>query len=339
MLLFRLSVLLALGSIGWLGNACQADEPDFEPRAYALVLHGGAGRWPEDDPDTEARKSALNEALDHGLRRLDEGASSLDVVEEVVRYLEDSEHFNAGRGAVFNAEGTHELDATIMDGKTRAVGSVGGVRTVQNPVSLARLVMTETPHVLLVTEGAERFADRFAEHPKIRRVPNEFFSTDRQRANLLQAQERERQLREQSSASGDPSYLGTVGCAALDRQGNLAAATSTGGLTNKQFGRLGDTPIAGAGTFADNQTCAVSCTGIGEDFIRHSVGHDMSARMEYLDQSLPEAAEAILQHKSRQVRGGIIAVDSAGRMTMQFNTLGMARAAGDSTGTVEVHPH
>lgn len=328
----HLVMLLTILFSGGVVSQAMSDEANPEQPKYALVLHGGAGTWSGDQASNEAREAALAEALDLGLKMLDEGKPSLDVVEQVVRYLEDSELFNAGKGAVFNAAGTHELDATIMDGATRATGAVGGVRTVRNPISLARLVMTETRHVLLVTDGAEQFADQFGEHPLISRVPNEYFSTERQRASLRRAQ-----AREQSALPTDQSYLGTVGCAALDQQGNLAAATSTGGLTNKRFGRLGDSPIAGAGTFADNSTCAVSGTGIGEDFIRNAVGHDMSARMEYRKQSMSEAAEAILNHPTRQVRGGIIGIDHQGRITMRFNTSGMARAAGDSSGLREVH--
>lgn len=328
----RSVLLLAILFNGGVIGQAMSDESNPEKPKYALVLHGGAGTWSGDEASNKARKAALGEALDLGLKMLDEGKSSLDVVEQVVRYLEDSELFNAGKGAVFNAAGTHELDATIMDGSNRATGAVGGIRTVRNPISLARLVMTETHHVLLVTDGAEQFADQFTDHPLITRVPNEYFSTERQLSNLRRAQ-----AREQSAIPSDQSYLGTVGCAALDQQGNLAAATSTGGLTNKRFGRLGDSPIAGAGTFADNTTCAVSGTGIGEDFIRNAVGHNMSARMEYLKQSMSEAAESILNHPTWQVRGGIIGVDHQGQITMRFNTNGMARAAGDSMGLREVH--
>src|SRR5690606_26487929 len=205
--------------------------------------------------------------------------------------LEDSESFNAGKGAVFNAAGGHELDATIMDGRDRSTGAVGGVTTVKNPISLARRVMTDTRHVLLVSAGADRFADEYADDPQIERVPNAYFSTEHRRQELERAQQKERLDADES--------MGTVGCVALDRQGNLAAATSTGGLTNKKFGRLGDSPIAGAGTYADNATCGVSCTGVGEDFIRNAVAYDVSARMAYRGDSLEQAVKDILGNEQR----------------------------------------
>lgn len=297
---------------------------------YALVIHGGAGRPPATDEGIKARETVLKQALTQGRRMLQEGKPSLDVVEAVIRILEDSEHFNAGKGAVFNSAEGHELDASIMDGRTRQAGAVGGVSTVRHPISLARLVMTDTRHVLLVTDGAEKFADLY---PDIERVPNAFFSTEAKRKSLKEAQERERQ--EQNPAKS--SQMGTVGCVALDKHGNIAAGTSTGGLTNKRYGRIGDSPIVCAGTFADNDTCGVSCTGIGEDYIRNAVAYDVSARMEYKGDSLEKAAHDILQHPEREVRGGIIAIDREGNITMQFNTGGMSRAAADSSGRFEVH--
>ncbi|MDZ4850629.1 MAG: isoaspartyl peptidase/L-asparaginase [Pirellulaceae bacterium] len=296
---------------------------------YAIVIHGGAGSAPSSDEWRTNRTDVLELALATGTRMLSSGKSSLDTVEEVVRLLEDSPYFNAGKGAVMNAIGTHELDATIMDGRDRAAGAVGGVTTVKNPVSLARRVMTDTPHVLLATAGAENFADQYATDPRIVRVPNSYFSTEHQRKKLEKTKEEERQT--------ESDAMGTVGCVALDTFGNLAAATSTGGLNNKKFGRLGDSPIPGAGTFADNKTCAVSCTGVGEDFIRHAVAYDVSARVEYRKDSLAKAVEEILKHPQHQVRGGIIAVDTQGTIVMQFNSEGMTRAAADSSGRHEIH--
>lgn len=302
---------------------------------YAIVIHGGAGGVPSLPDWQKNRPEVLEAALTTGETMLKSGRSSLDTVEAVVRILEDSPYFNAGRGAVFNAAATHELDATIMDGRDRSVGAVGGVRTIKNPISLARRVMTKTRHILLATEGAEQFADGFADDPMIERVPNDYFSTEYRRAQLDKAQ---KELRHQ-----DRDKMGTVGCVALDMQGNLAAATSTGGLNNKKFGRLGDSPIPGAGTYADNATCAVSCTGVGEDFIRGAIAYDMSARVKYQGQTIEEAAASILAERTPddelyQVRGGIIAVSRDGSIVMQFNTEGMARAAADSTGRREVHP-
>ena len=299
------------------------------PPKYALVIHGGAGKAPSSEEWRTNRAKALEKALTTGETMLNSGNSSLDTVEAVVRILEDSPYFNAGKGAVFNAAGSHELDATIMDGRDRSAGAVGGVTTVKNPISLARRVMTDTKHVLLATAGADRFADECENAPMIDRVPNSYFSTEYRRRRLEKVQ------REKNQSEADS--MGTVGCVALDHDGNLAAATSTGGLNNKKFGRLGDSPVAGAGTFADNATCAVSCTGIGEDFMRNAVAYDMSARMAYRGDSTEKAAVDILASKTHRVRGGIIAVSHDGQIVMQFNTEGMARAAADSSGRHEVY--
>ncbi len=305
-------------------SALADDSPKF-----AIAIHGGAGKAPSSEEWRTNRAKVLEDALSTGEKMLSSGKSSLDTVEAVVRILEDSPYFNAGKGAVFNASGTHELDATIMDGRDRSTGAVGGVTTVKNPISLARRVMTKTRHVLLATAGADKFADEFAADPMIERVPNSYFSTDYRRLKLEKTQREQKQR--------DEDAMGTVGCVALDVHGNLAAATSTGGLNNKMFGRLGDSPIAGAGTYADNATCAVSGTGIGEDFIRNAVGYDMSARMAYRGDSAEKAAADILSSTKHRVRGGIIAVSHDGQIVMQFNTEGMARAAADSSGRHEVH--
>lgn len=323
--------LLAIFSVT-LFNATHAEAQQANAK-YAIVIHGGAGGVPTAKGWAEGRVKVLEKALSTSEKMLKSGATSLDTVEAVVRMLEDSPYFNAGKGAVFNAAETHELDATIMDGRDRSVGAVGGVTTVKNPVSLARRVMTDTPHVLLATAGADQFADEYADDPMIDRVPNSYFSTDYRRASL----EKTKQMIKQKASD----RIGTVGCVALDTHGNLAAATSTGGLNNKKFGRLGDSPIPGAGTYADNATCAVSCTGIGEDFIRGAVAYDMSARMKYRGDSIGEAASSILAEQTLDgnqhlVRGGIIAVSRDGTIVMQFNTKAMARAAADSTGRHEV---
>ena len=304
-------------------------QPNRLASEYAIAIHGGAGKVPSTEEWRSARAETLRNTLKSGSEMLQQGGASLDVVETVIRMLEDSPYFNAGKGAVFNQAGTHELDASIMDGRTRACGGVGGVRTIRHPISLARLVMTETKHVLLVTDGAERFADQMAEKHDMERVENSYFSTEHQRRKLLRAQSEGRAV--------DPDSKGTVGCVALDRHGNLAAGTSTGGLTNKRFGRIGDSPIVGAGTFADNESCAVSCTGIGEDFIRNAVAFDVSARMLYRGDTVKTAVQSILHDPNHTVRGGIIAVAHNGEITMQFNTEGMARAAADSHGRFEIH--
>lgn len=328
-----------------------ARDAPVEKREFALVVHGGAGGLPPSREWRENREKVLHEALTAGTRMLSEGKSSLETVEAVVRILEDSSYFNAGKGAVFNAAGTHELDASIMDGRTHACGGVGGVRTVKNPVSLARLVMTETRHVLLVTDGAETFADAFGSEQGIERVANDYFTTEEQVRRLRRARQRDQsRLNEGRVPAGnlarraparlmpadDSGSLGTVGCVAFDTKGNIAAATSNGGLVNKKFGRVGDSPIISAGTYADNATCGVSATGVGEDFIRHAVCYDVSARMRYKEESLEEAMQAVLHHPKRTVRGGLIGIDAQGRISMQFNTPGMSRAAADSTGRREV---
>ena len=290
---------------------------------YAIVIHGGAGSATKDAEVIQNRERVLEKALTQGTQILAEGGSSLDAVELVIRMLEDSPLFNAGKGAVLNARGHNELDASIMDGKTRACGAAGGVSTVRNPISLARLVMTETRHVLLATDGADQFAAAL-DHPMIEIVTNDYFQTEHQRERLKRSQQKER-----LSAA---DRMGTVGCVALDRHGNLAAGTSTGGLVNKKYGRIGDSPIVGAGTYADNRTCGISCTGIGEDFIRNAVAYDVTARMMYKNQKMEKAVHEILHHDDYQVRGGIIGIDFKGRITMQFNTDGMSRAAANSDG-------
>lgn len=296
--------------------------------SYAIVIHGGAGNIAKDPDHIKQRQAILDEVLTLGKNRLQEGGSSLEVVELVIRKLEDAPEFNAGRGAVLNADGKHELDASIMDGRTRACGAVAGVRTVRHPITLARHVMTETRHVLLATDGAEKFADQLGGH-RIERVTNDWFSIDRQKANLKRAQ---------ASIPMDDSFrIGTVGCVALDSNGDIAAGTSTGGMTNKKFGRVGDSPIVGAGTFADNQTCGVSCTGTGEDFIRNAIAFHVSAQMEYGGKSATDAVQHLLQHPKNKISGGIIAISASGEIVMKFNTAGMSRAAADSTGRHEVH--
>jgi beta-aspartyl-peptidase (threonine type) len=286
------------------------------------VVHGGAGSSPADFTRDEnlARREGLNKALQIGAKILREGGASLEAVEQVVRCLEDDPCFNAGRGAVFNAEGEHELDASIMDGRTLACGAVAAVRTAQHPITVARRIMLETPHVLLAGEGA----DRFVESIGAERVTNRFFDTQRQRA------EWERARRAESTGGG------TVGCVALDVNGNLAAGTSTGGLTNKLPGRVGDTPIIGAGTYADNESCAVSCTGFGEHFIRHAVAHDVAALVKYRHLTLAEAVNTVLQERLKPGWGGLIAIDCAGNVCRQYTTKGMASAVADSTAGFDI---
>ena len=303
---------------------------ESSPKRYAIAVHGGAGSWAETRTaeDRAQYEVALQKAVTAGREVLEQGGTALDAVERVVCMLEDDPKFNAGRGAVFNAAGGHELDASIMDGRTKACGAVGGVRTVKNPISLARLVMTDTPHVLLVGDGAEAFADE----ANVERVTAGYFHTDKQYQNFLRAQQPPQN--DDQQAVGDNK--GTVGCVALDSHGNLAAGTSTGGLVMKRYGRIGDSPIIGAGTYADNETCAVSCTGIGEEFIRHAIAHDLSARIKHGKQTLEEAAKTLIHETLKPNTGGLIAIDRHGNIVMPFNTPGMARAAADSSGKLEL---
>ena len=244
-----------------------ASSGDENP-SWAIVIHGGAGSDPQNwnDAKTKIREAGLHRALTAGRKALADGRTALDTVELVIRILEDDAAFNAGRGAVLTKEGKVELDASIMDGKTRACGAVAGVTATRNPINLARLVMTETPHVLLAGPGA----DQFAEQQKVPRVTPDYF------------------LSKARFPESEP-HFGTVGCAVLDSHGNLAAGTSTGGTSKKLPGRVGDSPIVGAGTYAANDTCAVSGTGVGEEYIRNSVAYDVAARMRYANQSIEDA--------------------------------------------------
>ncbi len=322
------------------GMGQEAEPASEKPSAsvtWAIAIHGGAGSSPADysDEANASRHKALEAALETGKKILADGGTSLDAVEAVVRQMEDDPQFNAGKGSVFNAAGEHELDASIMDGRDKSCGAVAGVTIAKNPITLARLVMTETSHVMLAGPGA----DAFAEAQKVEVVENDYFDTPatRRKWEALRKSQKETSDDLRSQLLLDTgSYHGTVGCVAFDSRGNLAAATSTGGMPNKRFGRVGDSPIVGAGTWADNQSCAVSCTGIGEEFIRHAVAHDISARMKYQNVTLEAAITAILEDSLRPGDGGIIAVDRAGNVFMGNNTRGMSRAMADSSGNSQV---
>lgn len=297
-----------------------------EPKT-ALVIHGGAGFVPKTSLSEDDRRDAhatLNRALDAGHAILGAGGSALDAVEAAVLVLEDSPRFNAGKGAVFNAKGGHELDAAIMEGHTRRAGAVAGVTTVRNPIRLARAVMEHSPHVMLVGDGAEAFADT---RPELARVPNTWFDTDHRRRALENAQ-REETSRSGARPLGDdaPKYFGTVGAVALDKNGRIAAATSTGGMTNKKWGRVGDAPIIGAGTWADER-CGVSGTGWGEYYIRAAAAHDICARVAYRGDSLQAAAEEVINRVIPAMGGdgGAIALDRDGNIAMPFNSGSMFR--------------
>jgi L-asparaginase / beta-aspartyl-peptidase len=288
-----------------------------------LVVHGGAGTLSASELTprrVQAYRAGIERALRAGNRVLQNGGPALDAVMHAVEALENNPLFNAGRGAVYNAAGQHELDAAIMDGATLRAGAVAGVRHIKNPVRAARAVMERTRHVLLAG-GA---ADRFARHAGLDIVPGEYFDTARRRAALKRVQERERSGGLQAASAADRH--GTVGAVALDAAGDLAAATSTGGYTNKMAGRVGDSPVIGAGTYADNETCAVSGTGDGEFFIRAALGYDITARMRYLREPLQTAARhALARVTALGGSGGLIALDRRGRIAMPFSSAGMYR--------------
>jgi L-asparaginase / beta-aspartyl-peptidase len=297
------------------------------PSNFSIAIHGGAGVEPEklSQSEKQAHYAALERALNRGRDILANGGTAMDAVEQTIRILEDEPLYNAGHGAVFNSIGQHELDAAIVDGKTHEAGAVAAVTTVKNPISLARLVMSETDHVLLIGDGAEKFADEVKANTSIQRVPNSYFSTEHRRKEWQEAVAKERR-----------TGKGTVGCVAYDRQGNLAAGTSTGGLTNKKWGRVGSVPIVGAGTFADNETLAVSCTGIGEHFMRNSVGFHLHALMKFRGMSLQQAVDEMLKRVLEPDVGGVITIDSHGEIVMACNTPGMARASTDSGGNTVI---
>jgi L-asparaginase / beta-aspartyl-peptidase len=330
------ALLTLLAAAAALLAGCAASPATPTPKTFAIAIHGGAGTLSKNTPP-ERRKEyedALAAALKYGRDRLALGDSALDVCEGVVRLLEDDPRFNAGKGAVYNEQGQHELDASIMDGSTLQCGAVAGVRTVRHPVSLARLVMEKTRHVLLAGDGAEKFADNH----NVERVPNDWFDTEPRRKQLDEALQ-ERAKKGMTAAADAPADrrldYGTVGCVALDAQGRLVAATSTGGMTAKRWGRIGDAPVIGAGNYAD-RFVAVSCTGTGEQFLRHVVGRTISARMEYGRATLAEAVGAIVDRTLQPGDGGVIAVDRFGNLVARFNSEGMYRGLADATGRFEV---
>lgn len=296
-----------------------------EKAAYAIVIHGGAGTILKANMTDEREAQyleAMNAALDKGEGILKDGGSALDAVEQTIWMLEDSPLFNAGKGAVFTHDGHNELDASIMTGVDQNAGSVGGVRTVKHPISAARAVLEKSDHVLLTSTGA----DAFAKDQGLDIVDPSHFHTER-RWNSLQRILKEEEKNEKKLSELSENKHGTVGCVALDKAGNIVAGTSTGGMTNKRYNRFGDVPIIGAGTYADNNTCGVSCTGHGEYFIRYAVAHDVSARMEYLGEGVEEASTYIVNTKlvEKKGSGGLIALDKYGNVAMPFNSKGMYR--------------
>ena len=314
-LLFCLSILIF---------QCSKEENIIKHK-FALAIHGGAGTILKSnmtDEQEKAYKDIMSEVLNAGYKILNEGSSSVDAVQKCINIMEDSPLFNAGKGAVFTADGKNELDASIMEGKTLNAGAVAGVSHIKNPIDLARLVMEKSPHVLLAREGAESFAVEQG----IELVEEKYFFTEKRWKQLQDKKVKENQ--EQSELLKNISdKFSTVGVVALDKNGNLAAGTSTGGMTYKKFGRVGDSPIIGAGTYANNKTCAISATGHGEYFMRGLIAYDVSALMEYKGMTLKEAAEMVIHTKLTEMggTGGIIAMDANGHIVMPFNTEGMYR--------------
>ena len=300
---------------------------------YAIVIHGGAGTILKKNMTPEKEKAyldELNKALNIGEAILKKGGSSMDAVEQTIISMENSPLFNSGKGAVFTNAGTNELDASFMEGENLNAGAIGGVSTIKNPIRAARAVMEKSDHVLLTGKGAEVFA---ADNG-IEIVDPKYFYTERRWESLQRAKEKERK-KEEADAN---TKHGTVGCVALDKNGNIAAGTSTGGMTNKRWNRLGDSPIIGAGTYANNATCGVSCTGHGEYFIRYAVAHDISAMMEYKGVSLQEAGDYVINDKLVKAggEGGAVCLDKNGNVAMPFNSAGMYRGYVKAGGEREV---
>ncbi len=296
-----------------------ADTPAVNKQEWAIVIHGGAGAMSKDKmtPEMDSLyRASLQQALGIGKQILINGGTSLEAVEKTINFLENDPLFNAGKGAVFTHDGKNELDASIMDGSNLAAGSVAGVTDIKNPITAARYVMTKSEHVMLTGAGASQFA----KEQGLEIVPPEYFKTEARYKELLEILKREKN--------------GTVGCVALDKSGNLAAGTSTGGMSNKRYNRVGDAPIIGAGTYANNATCAVSATGHGEFFIRWTVAHDISALMEYKGLSLKDASELVVNDKLVKAggSGGVICVDNKGNVSMPFNSEGMFRGFATADG-------
>jgi len=339
-----------LGLLGIIGGTMPqpvtAQSSSSASNDVAIVIHGGAGTIERDDMTDEqeaAYRDALRAALQNGHDVLTRGGSAMDAVVAAITTMEDNPLFNAAKGAVFTSENTVELDASIMDGETRMAGALTGVKHIRNPITLARTILEESVHVMMAQEGAEAFAKQHG----FEMVPNEYFYTERRREQAEQAREESGDGATGSihlPDSTDPSHthkFGTVGAVALDQDGNIAAGTSTGGTTNKRFGRVGDSPIIGAGTYADNETCGVSSTGHGEYFIRAAVAHEISARMKHGAMSLQEAASSVVHEELPQMppnggSGGVISLDAEGNIAMPFNTAGMYRGYVDTDGTLVV---
>lgn len=327
--------------------SCETIETKKEPskvHEFAIIIHGGAGTILKKNMTLEkeaAYKAKLEEAIKVGYKILKGGGTSQEAVLKTIQVMEESPLFNAGKGAVFTNAGTNELDASFMDGKTLNAGAVAGVTDVKSPIELAIKVMTDSEHVMLSGQGASTFA----KEKGLEMVDPSYFYTENRFQSLQRIKDREKlQLDhdDKKAAFYDTdiknSKFGTVGCVALDRYGNIAAGTSTGGMTNKRWGRIGDAPIIGSGTYANNATCGVSSTGWGEYFIRSQVAYDISAQMEYKGLTLKEATKEVIQNKLTKLggTGGVVALDNKGNMSFEFNTAGMYRASVDDKGNLIV---
>jgi len=325
--------ILASACIGFSHSVLSEESP------LAIAIHGGAGTIDKAkfSPEQEkAYRAKLSEAVEAGYSVLEKGGESLDAVTAAITVLEQSEFFNAGRGAVYTYDGGHELDASIMDGRNRQAGAVAGVKHVESPIKLARLVMDNSVHVMLSGQGAEEFA----KEQGIELIENNIFDTKHRYDALLKAKDKLDKAKATSksyqaahNALPDNFKMGTVGAVALDKNGNLAAGTSTGGMTAKRFGRVGDAPVIGAGTFAENESCAVSATGHGEYFIRYNVASDICARVKYQGSTISQAGDEVINKVLKPIggTGGVIIIDTQGNISLPFNTSGMYRASKSNT--------
>jgi beta-aspartyl-peptidase (threonine type) len=314
---------------------------------YALVIHGGAGTIKKEFMSAEREKAyreKLDEALAAGYTILKKGGTSIEAVQKTINVMEDSPLFNAGKGAVFNSLGKQEMDASIMDGKTLNAGAVAGVSHIRNPINAALLVKDSTRHVMLSGKGAEDFARQFG----LKFEDEKYFFTEKRYQQLLKIQKKDSVILDHSISAIERSLiddhkLGTVGCVALDKDGNIAAGTSTGGMTNKKYGRIGDSPIIGAGTYANNKTCGVSATGTGEYFMRTMAAHEVSSLMMHKKLTLKEALKQVIHVEIDSLGGdgGLIALDKNGNIAWDFNTAGMFRGYRTSTGDkkIEIYNH
>lgn len=317
----------------------QNNKQTTSEKKYAIVIHGGAGGIKREAINEQQQKkyeNKLNEALSAGYAILNNGGTSLDAVQKAITIMEDSPLFNAGKGAVYNSEGRQEMDASIMDGKTLNSGAIAGVSHIKNPILAAKIVMDSSKHVLLSGKGAEVLAKKYG----VILVDSTYFFSEKRLQQLKRVQLKETQeLEDVALLQGNPFFndhkYGTVGAVAIDKQGNIAAGTSTGGLTNKRYGRIGDSPIIGAGTYANNQICGVSSTGTGEFFIRTVAAHEVSSIIKYQRKSPKEALHEVIFNQIGKLngKGGMILLDKNGDAYWDFNTLGMFRAYKNSKGT------